>query len=115
MAAWTKLPPWTGVLHQSCSCCPPTEPRAPMDMIIAVGFGSAVATRDGVVVADGEDMAEKATDADDWLTLEQVEAMAAADPDHDWRVSLQGPLRGREYQRHGAGEWVLTHSDEGFA
>lgn len=82
-----------------------------MDMVIAVGFGSAVATRDGEVVADGERWEE----GDGWLRLSQVEAMAAADPDHDWRVSLFAPLSEREYQRHGPDEWVLVHSGMGFA
>ncbi len=52
--------------------------------------------------------------ADNWMTGAEAEALAAADPDHDWRIQLEGPLRGATYQRHGAGEWVLIESNRGF-
>ncbi len=49
-------------------------------------------------------------------TDEELEAAwAAADPDHDWRIVLNGPLSGRTYQRHAAGEWALIEQNQGFA
>jgi len=79
-----------------------------MDMVIAVGFGIAQITRDGdFVYSDG--------DENDFPTLARFEEMAVADPDHDWRCLLVAPLRGREYQRHDTGKWVLIASDNGFA
>lgn len=44
----------------------------------------------------------------------EVEKLAAADPDHDWRVVMFGPLHGEEYQRHGPDQWVLVVKNEGF-
>lgn len=112
---WKKEPPYKGEPHHGCLNCGCTEQIAPMDMVIGVGFGSAYATRDGEVVYDEMDVMHKGGDFDDLWTLSKLEEMAVADPDHDWRVNLYGPLRGREYQRHGAGQWVLIHSDQGFA
>ena len=107
--AWEKLPPYTGKIHQGCLCCPPVEPSAPMDMLIAVGFGAAVVSR------DGECVFQEQNDDDDFHFLREFEDMAKADPDHDWRVLLDAPLRMREYQRHGDGQWTLVKSGQGFA
>jgi hypothetical protein len=41
--------------------------------------------------------------------------MAAADPDHDWRIYFYAPLYEAEYQRQGDGCWVLIKKGEGFA
>jgi hypothetical protein len=108
--AWTKVEPYKGQIHHGCVNCGGTHEIAPMDMLIAVGFGSAYATKDDEVVYD-----EQSAKDEDFATLQQIEDMAVADPDHDWRVRLYGPLRGREYQRHDAGHWVLIGSDQGFA
>jgi hypothetical protein len=108
MSTWKKEKPYTGTIHQGCLNCPPVEQVAPMDMVIAVGFGIAQITRDSdFVYSEG--------DEDDFPTLAQFEEMAAADPDHDWRCLLVAPLRGREYQRHDKGKLVLIASDDGFA
>lgn len=111
MSKWKgKLqPPYEGAIHQGCLNCPPVERVAPMNMLIAVGFGYAAVTRGSKVV-----FREKPND-DDLHYLEEFEAMAAKDPDHDWRVVLNAPLRSRTYQRHGPGKWVLIESGEGFA
>lgn len=109
---WIKAPAFTGTIHQGCLCCPPVEPKAPMNMLIAVGFGEATVRRDGEVVLDGENMPEDATD---YYTLKDAEKLAAADPHHDWRVTLFAPMRGRVYQRHDVGTWVLIESNNGFA
>jgi len=52
---------------------------------------------------------------DELMTGADAEALAAQDPDHDWRIVLHGPLAGRTYQRHGPGEWVLVEMNQGFA
>ena len=44
-----------------------------------------------------------------------LENEALKDPDHDWRVVLDGPLRGRTFQRHDVGKWVLVSENDGFA
>jgi len=68
--------------RRGCLCCPPVEQIAPMDMVIAVGFGIAQITRDGdFVYSDG--------DENDFPTLARFEEMAVADPDHDWRCQSQ--------------------------
>jgi hypothetical protein len=107
--SWTKEPPYTGDIHQGCLNCPPVLPIAPMNMLIGVGFGYAAVTRDKKVIYQ-----EKYGD-DNIPTLQKFEDMAEKDPDHDWRVILNAPLRGRTYQRQGVGEWVLIESNSGFA
>jgi hypothetical protein len=111
MSKWSgKLePPYKGPIHQGCLNCPPVERIAPMDMLIAVGFGSAEVLRGKKVV-----FSEGPND-EDFHTLAEFEEMAKQDPDHDWRVILDAPLRSREYQRQGDGKWVLIKSGMGFA
>lgn len=108
-----------------CPYCPPIPTQAAMDKVIAVGFGGAVATRDGECVADGEngllfvhgDSTEcrEPLRTDDWLTFGDIEKLAVADPDHDWRIVLHGPLHGETYQRQGVAAWVCIERNEGFA
>lgn len=104
-----KVEPYQGVVYQGCLNCQPVETIAPLDMIIAVGFGSAEITK------DGEPIFWEKSDDDDFHHLAEFESMAMEDPDHDWRADLQGPLRGRTYQRHDVGKWVLIDSNMGFA
>lgn len=85
---------------------------APTDMIIAAGFGDAYVTKDGVKVYDGEadfhnDLMPK--------TVGDIEEMAKADPEHDWRIVIYTPLHGETYQRHAPGTWVCIESNMGFA
>lgn len=49
------------------------------------------------------------------VTGADAEALAAADPDHDWRIQLHGPMGGQEYQRHDVGQWVYVKRIPGFA
>ncbi len=79
-----------------------------MEMLIAVGFGSAFATKDNDVVYDGQDEGEIKTVGD-------IEKLAAEDPDHDWRIIKCGPMHGEVFQRHGKEKWVCIESDPGFA
>lgn len=105
---WVKLPPYEGRIHQGCLSCPPVERQASLNTLIAVGFGVAQVTRDSVVVW-------RETPDEDPILLQVVEGFARADPDHDWQVELDAPLRSRTYQRHGDDLWVLVASGDGFA
>ena len=112
MTAWTKQPAIDGA-YGACACCGPNHVRFHPEDVIAVGFGYAGLTRDGQNVWS-EPLSGNYSD-DDLMTGAHAESLAAADPDHDWRIQLEGPLRGRTYQRHGPGEWVLIAQNEGFA
>ena len=109
MARWKKQSPYEGPIHQGCLSCPPVEKLAPMDMIIAVGFGCAMVTCGRKVIFQ-----ERHND-DDFHTLAEFEEMARKDPNHSWEVLLDAPLRSRKYQRQGKDKWVLIESGEGFA
>lgn len=93
-----------------CFNCPPIPTQAPMEKLIAVGFGCAIVTRDGEMVLDGEH-----PPSEEYVTFAEAEGMAAIDPDHDWRVVLHGPLHGETYQRQGTEQWVCIERNEGFA
>lgn len=82
---------------------------APLDMIIAVGFGFAAIKRGRKVIWQETDNDE------DFRHLNEFEVMAKADPKHDWRVILDAPLSYREYQRQGDDRWVLIKTGQGFA
>lgn len=112
MSTWEKLPPFAGKIDNPCFNCPPHEELADERMLIAVGFGSACVTKDGVPVYDEPNDAED--DAEYW-TVADAEKAALADPDHDWRIHKHGPMRGAVWQRQDTGKWVLVESNEGFA
>jgi hypothetical protein len=110
MSAWTKLPALTG-RPNPCLNCPPIEATLEMDHTIAVGFGQAfVAKDDETVYYERYEMEEG-----DYWTVADAERAAAADPDHDWRIVLDGPMHGETYQRQGEGRWVLVDKNDGFA
>lgn len=111
MSVWTKLPAIPG-RQQPCLHAGVAENLFPADGAIAVGFGVATLTKDGECVYEEprEGGAEES-----YMTGAQAEALAAADPDHDWRIYLMAPMSEREYQRHDAGRWVLVKQGEGFA
>lgn len=111
MSDWKKLEPYEGEIHQGCPHCTPVERIAPMDMVVMVGFGLALIEKDCEIVYDESNYSAQ----DAFPTLAVFEEIAAADPDYDWRCVMDAPLRGREYQRQGAGKWVLIRSDQGFA
>ncbi len=94
-----------------CANCPPIPTQAPMHKLICVGFGCAELQRDGQCVLDGEALSHE----DRPPTFADAEILAVADPDHDWRVVLQGPLHGETYQRQGVEMWVLIERNAGFA
>lgn len=96
--------------HGWCLNCGTRPSEFPMRDQIAVGFGFAALTRDGQVV-----WSEDNRPYEKCLSGRQAENMAAKDPDHDWRITLDSPLSGREYQRHGPRKWMLIRQDTGFA
>lgn len=105
---FTKLP----VLESGdapCACCPPSPSQLCSTAVISVGFGYAALTKDDEAV-----WTDQGQDWDDCMTLEDAESLASLDPDHDWRVILYGPLRGRVYQRQD-GKWMLVELNKGFA
>jgi len=103
-----------GDLHIGCATCSsvPGSRIADMGMSICVGFGSAYVTRDAALVYDGESELRRDIEP---KTLADIEAMAAQDPDSDWRVVMCGPLHGETYQRQGRSRWVMVDSNQGFA
>jgi hypothetical protein len=109
---WEKLPSLeTGGLRSGCLTCGPQPIAIGLDAVIAVGFGTAGVTRDGVEVwSEGS-----ADDFGDCWTVQDAEDEALKDPDHDWRVFFHGPLSDATYQRHAAGQWVLIEKGLGFA
>lgn|SRR6478752_1272077 len=109
MRHWKKLPPYAGTIHQGCLCCPPVEEIAPLDTVVAVGFGCAmVQCGSKVIFAEGPN-------DEVFRTLAEFEEMAQKDPDHSWLLILEAPLRGRTYQRQDVNKWVLVDSNMGFA
>lgn len=109
---WERLPPLTieqAGFRSSCLTCGPQPVMIPLDAEIAVGFGYAGVTRDGVEVWSHQDV-----DEDPW-TVADAERAAAQDSDHDWRVHFHGPLSEAVYQRHETNNWVLVEKGQGFA
>ncbi len=108
--SFTPLPAIEGGQPAPCLCCGPRLSQLCEESRIAVGFGYAALTKNGEVIWQ-----ENTHEWEDCLTVAQAEALAAADPDNDWRIVLHGPLRGQTYQRHGAMQWMLVEKNEGFA
>ena len=112
MSEWTKLPALTepeAGLQSGCTICGPTPVVLPLTAVCAVGFGDCVVTR------DGEGVWQESPNDEEWLQLQHFEDMAAADPDHDWRIDFNKPLSQEVYQRQASGQWVLVEKGQGFA
>lgn len=109
--SWERLPPIKPKIRRCFHA--KMEERLEMDEIIAVGFGDAHVEKDGKIIyrePTEYNIQEVVTDDDAsnpfWL-VQDAENEAAKDPDHDWRIVLYSPLRGRVFQRHGKDKWVL--------
>lgn len=89
-----------------CLNCPPRPDQLPMDAYLGVGFGMVGVLKDGVPIWSGDS---------ENRTVRQYELLAAADPDHDWRIEYIGPMSESTYQRHGREEWNLIQTGPGFA
>lgn len=107
---WTKEPP-IKARRIGCATCGTLYDIAPMDMLIAVGFGDARVEKDGKCIYKEPTEYE---DCDFW-TVQDAENEALKDPDHDWRIIMCAPLRGRIFQRQELGKWYLISENEGFA
>ena len=81
-------------------------------MIVAVGFGIAQVRKNGKVIYS-EPLNPKSEK--DFKTLREIEDEAQKDPDNDYRLILEAPLRSSYYQRQGRNKWVLYESGMGFA
>lgn len=108
---WKKEPA-IKVKHGGCLNCGTRQIFFPPSGLIAVGFGYAGLHRDGEPIYTEPNEPES---DDEYMTGAKAEELAAADPDHDWRIVMDEPLSGRTYQRHAAGEWVLIEQNQGFA
>ena len=108
---WKKEPAIDGK-HGGCLNCGPHPSLFPPAGLIAVGFGYAALHRNGEPIYTEPSYPES---EDEYMTGAKAEELAASDPDHDWRIVLDGPLSGCTYQRHGPGEWALIEQNHGFA
>lgn len=108
--SWTKLSaverPHTGCLN--CGPKPVTLPKPFAGLDLHPGFGVLALIRDGEHVWSSYR-------PEDSRTVLGFERQATKDPDHDWRIEINGPLSSAVYQRHGKGEWVMVDSGMGFA
>jgi hypothetical protein len=97
--------------NNPCLNCPPIVDTLDPERVIAVGFGAAF------VLKDDETVYYEKPDAqyEECWTVAMAEAEAVADPDHDWRIVMDGPMHGETYQRQGEGRWVLVETNGGFA
>ena len=110
--AFEKLPAVEGsVACLTCGCGARSDLN--MDREIGVGFGSAGYSRDGETLWE-ESMRDPDSEAP-YPTVAQVEDMAKASPESDWRIFFYAPLYESEYQRQGDGQWVLVRRGMGFA
>lgn len=138
------LPP-IGDVRTGCLCCPPKPGLASLKWMPHPGFGMLQLSCDGEtpdwwhefcdiswpVYAMGEgwttltnvrgeivdyfDAWEGLEWAVEAVTLAEIEECCAEDPDHDWRLRVEGPLGGAVYQRQGCAQWVAVERLDGFA
>jgi len=85
-------------------------PDLELTKILAVGFGSCNATRDGLTFYD-----EQNVRGEKYPTAQDVENAAMTDSDHDWRISFYAPMWEAVYQRQGTAKWALISKGKGFA
>ncbi len=107
-----KLPAVEGsIACLTCGCG--SHDTLELDRPIGVGFGSAGYSRDGETLWE-EGMRDPDSE-EPYPTAQEVENMAKAEPDRDWRIFYYAPLYESEYQRQGDGHWVLVREGMGFA
>lgn len=106
---WTKFEPIKAKII-GCGVCGRLINKLPMGKEIAIGSGGAYVSKDDQVIYEEQ----HCDDAVVW-TVHDAENEALKDPEHDWRIVFDSPFYFREYQRHGAGEWMLIEEKEGFA
>jgi hypothetical protein len=95
-------------LHIGCMNCSTACLKAPMGMLVAVGFGMACVTKDGKCVwMEQQDKPMK--------RVRYFEKLAKKEPDCDWRIIKHGPMHGETFQRQGKNNWICVESNNGFA
>lgn len=104
----------TACLTCGCGAHDTLNPHA----LLGVGFGTCNVTKDGMEIwseqmADRE-AAQSGKNAMLWQCSD-AEDEALKDPNHDWRIHFFAALYEAEYQRQGAGHWVLVSKGLGFA
>jgi hypothetical protein len=105
--SFTKLPPLESFQH--CNVCPPKPQTMPLEAPVHPGFGD-------VTVQAEDEPAWEQQHPDEDATLRSVEDyVLERGEEHDWRLTIYGPMYEAEYQRQGKGEWVLVRRGEGFA
>ena len=95
----------------SCLNCGYTESILPMRTRLYNSFGGYMVTKDGKLYF----IEDSNKEFDKCRTLIYIENRAKLQPDSDWRVILDLPLRSAEYQRQGKSKWVLIKKGNGFA
>lgn len=104
---FSYLPPIEGKAYCGCGCGRRAS-HAKMSDNPHPGFGCVTLLR------DGESVEYQGADRDG-TTFRHFENIAAKDPDHDWRVQVDGPLSDYTYQRQGAKTWAPVAQGQGFA
>jgi hypothetical protein len=108
--SWIKLPAISGqTACLTCGCG--SHDTLSMDSLLAVGFGDASVTKNGIAIYS-ENLANS---QDEFWQCKDAEAKALQDPENDWRIHFHAPLYEAHYQRHGPGHWVLIEKGDGFA
>ena len=74
-------------------------------------FGNSNYSRDGKILWESPDNDEPRVET----TVEEVEAIARRDPNHDWRIYYYAPTFEEEYKRQPDGRWRLIKKGPGFA
>ena len=97
-------------LSMGCLNCSSAALVAPMDMLLAVGFGNCYVTKGDEIVYSEFDVEDE-----NYWTIQDAENAALEAPDLDWRVVKNGPMHGETFQRQGEGKWVCIESNRGFA
>lgn len=95
-------------VQQACGCCPPRPVKLGMHDYLHPGFGILR------LLKDGEDVWGD-VHGEIQRPLIRCENIARREPDCDWRLSVEGPMYGVVYQRHGRNEWVAVERLDGFA
>lgn len=108
MPEWL-VEPLEGGVSNGCLNCPSRPNMLPLDAMLGVGFGQCMVVKDHDVVWSEN------VDTEDYPTLAEFEAMAVADPDHDWRAIFDAPMWSGTWQRQDEGTWLLIERGEGFA
>jgi hypothetical protein len=80
------------------------------DALVAVGIGYAAVTRDGVPLYEAE-----CGELEHAMSVRDAETLAAAEPEHDWRIHLVGPLDDRHYRRGADGRWMIYSRGYGLS